>query len=407
MTYPLFDLYRQSLRPMDATLDFFKDVANDKYNPFINTRYGRLRKAMLESTGRLLQNYPKQGFQYRPITVNGESYPVSETLVLEKPFCKLLRFRRDGLPADAPKILCVAALSGHHATLARETFKEFLPDYDIYVTDWLNARDIPLTEGKFGYDEYVSYLIDFLAYLGPNSHVFAICQAAVPALTAICHMSKIKDISRPRTLTMMAGPIDIRVNPNAFDKKVLKTPAKLLKRVAIHKVPPRYAGSGRLVYPGSMQLGGFISMNIRDHTGKHVQFFKDVVKGNTDEADRHRHFYNEYMAVLDMDADFYMETMERIFFDQHLPKGLMQYQEETISCSDVTDVAILTLEGENDDMISLGQTEAALHLCDNLPNKMKQHYVQKNVGHYGIFNGRKYREGVAPKIKKWINAHHN
>ena len=406
MQYQLFDLYRQSLAPLNATVDLVHDiVTNDRY-PLAKTRYGRLRKAVLESTSRLLKHYPKQGFEYEPVTIDGEEYPVSETVVMDKPFCNLLRFRREDLPVDAPKLLCVAALSGHHATLAKETFREFLPDYEVYVTDWLDARDVPLTEGKFGYEEYVSYLIDFMEHLGPNNHVFAICQAAVPALTAVCHMAKETNVCRPKTLTMLAGPIDIRVNPNAFTKQVLKISAKVLERVAIHKVPRRYEGAGRLVYPGTIQLGGFMSMNMKSHMKKHVQFFKDIVHGNADDADKHRNFYDEYMAVLDMDADFYLETMDRIFLDQQLPKGLMQHQGETVNCSDITDIAMLTIEGENDDMISLGQTEAALHLCDNLPKKLKKHYVQKGVGHYGIFNGSKYRKGVAPKIRDWINKHH-
>lgn len=406
MQYQLFDLCRQTMAPVNATLDFVHDIVTDDKYPLAKTRYGRLRKAVLESSIRLLKHYPKQGFEYEPVIIDGEDYPVSETIVMEKPFCNLVRFRREDLPADAPKLLCVAALSGHHATLARETFREFLPDYEVYVTDWLDARDVPLEAGKFGFEGYTSYLVDFMEHLGPNNHVFAICQAAVPALTAVAHMSKKDNICRPKTLTMMAGPIDIRVNPNAFTKKVLKISAKLLERVAIHKVPRRYTGAGRLVYPGTMQLGGFMSMNMKSHMEKHAQFFKDIVHGNADDADKHRDFYDEYMAVLDMDADFYLETMDRIFLDQHLPKGLMQHQGETVNCSDITDVAILTLEGENDDMISLGQTEAALHLCDNLPKKLKKHYVQKGVGHYGIFNGSKYRKGVAPKIKGWINKHH-
>jgi poly(3-hydroxybutyrate) depolymerase len=406
MQYQLFDLYRQSLTPLTATLDLVHDLVTDDKYPLAKTRYGRLRKAVLESTTRILKHYPKQGFEYEPVIIDDEEYPVSETVVVEKPFCNLLRFRREDLPEDAPKLLCVAALSGHHATLARETFREFLPDYEVYVTDWLDARDVPLSEGKFGYEEYVSYLVDFMNHMGPNNHVFAICQAAVPAITAVCHMSKEQDVCRPKTLTMMAGPIDIRVNPNAFTKQIYKLSAKALERIAIHKVPRRYEGVGRSVYPGNMQLGGFMSMNMKSHMEKHIQFFKDIVQGNADDADKHRDFYDEYMAVLDMDADFYMETMDRIFLDQHLPKGIMQFQGKTVSCSDITDVAILTLEGEQDDMISLGQTEAALHLCDKLPRKLKKHYVQKGVGHYGIFNGSKYRKGVAPKIKSWINKHH-
>jgi len=407
MHYHLYDLYRQSLAPVNTTLDLVHDIVAHEKFPLSKTRYGRFRRAALETTIRLLKHYPKQGFEYEPVTIDDKTYPVIEEVMIEKPFCNLLRFRREGLPDDAPKLLCVAALSGHHATLARETFGEFLKDHDVYVTDWLDARDVPLSEGKFGYEEYVSYIIEFTEYLGPNNHLFAICQAAVPALTAVSYMAKHNNPARPKSLTMMAGPIDIRVNPSEFSKKAAKISATMLKRFAIHKVPSRYDGAGRRVYPGTMQLGGFMSMNMKSHFEKHIQFFRDIVQGNVDDANKHRDFYDEYMAILDMDADFYLETMDRIFLDQHLPKGLMTYQGETINCSDITDVAMLALEGENDDMISLGQTEAALHLCDNLPKNMKKYYIQKGVGHYGIFNGSKYRNEVAPKIKDWKKKHHD
>jgi poly(3-hydroxybutyrate) depolymerase len=405
MHYHFYDLYRQSLMPVNTALDLAHDIVTHEKNPLSKTRLGRLRKAILESTIRLLKHYPKQGFEYEPVVIDDEEYPVHEEVVMEKPFCHLLRFRREGLPANAPKLLCVAALSGHHATLSRETFGQFLDDYEVYVTDWLDARDVPLSEGKFGFEEYVQYVIEFMEHVGPGNHMFAICQAAVPGLVAVAHMCKHNNPARPKSLIMMAGPIDIRVNPNKFSRKVEKISAPLLRRVAIHKVPSRYDGAGRKVYPGMLQLGGFMSMNMKSHAQKHIQFFKDIAEGKIAEADRHRDFYDEYMAVLDMDADYYMETMERVFLDQHLPKGIMQYQGEAVDCGDIKDVAILTLEGEKDDMISLGQTEAALNLCTNLPKKLKKHYVQMGVGHYGIFNGSKYREFVAPLMKDWINRH--
>ena len=374
MHYHFYDLYRQSLMPVNTALDLAHDIVTHEKNPLSKTRLGRLRKAILESTIRLLKHYPKQGFEYEPVVIDGVEYPVHEEVVVEKPFCNLLRFRREGLPANAPKLLCVAALSGHHATLSRETFGQFLDDYEVYVTDWLDARDVPLSEGKFGFEEYVQYVIEFMEHIGPGNHMFAICQAAVPGLVAVAHMCKHNHPARPKSLIMMAGPIDIRINPNKFGRKVEKISAPLLRRVAIHRVPSRYDGAGRKVYPGMVQLGGFMSMNMRSHAQKHIQFFKDIAEGKIAEADRHRDFYDEYMG-------------------------------ETIDCGDIKDVAILTLEGEKDDMISLGQTEAALHLCTHLPKKLKKHYVQMGVGHYGIFNGSKYREFVAPLMKDWINRH--
>jgi poly(3-hydroxybutyrate) depolymerase len=405
MRYALFDLFRETLRPALATLSMGEAWARSPRNPLSDTIFGRLQASTFESAHRLLRPYPKQPWAYPSVTLDGEAHPVYETVVQRKPFCNLLKFERAGLPSDAPKVLFVAALSGHYATLSRETYQEFLPDHQVYVTDWLNARDVPLAEGRFGFEEYVSYLIEFLEAIGPDAHFFAVCQAAVPALVATAIMSEARNEYRPRSLILMAGPMDVRVNPSAALKHSQQLSINLLRRTAIHTVPSRFAGAGRRVYPGAQQLMGFMSLNPRLHLRKHIDFYKDMIFGNHTAARKHRDFYDEYFAVLDTTEEFYLETIERIFLDQHLPKGLMQYHGKTVTCAGITDVPILTLEGAEDDMVGVGQTQAALKLCKNLPDAMKEAYVQPGVGHYGIFAGERYRRETAPRAKAFFEKY--
>lgn len=405
MRYAFFDLFRETLRPTLATLSMGQAWARSPHNPLSDTFVGRLQASTFESAQRLLRSYPKQPWAYPGVEVDGKTQPVYETVVQRKPFGNLLKFERAGLPADAPKVLFVAALSGHYATLSRETYQEFLPDHRVYVTDWLNARDVPLADGRFGFEEYVTYLIEFLEATGPNTNLFAICQAAVPALVATAVMSEAKSEYRPRSLILMAGPIDVRINPSASLKHSQQLSLKLIKHAAIHTVPSRFAGAGRRVYPGAQQLMGFMSMNPRLHLRKHLNFYKDICLGNDVAARKHRDFYDEYFAVLDTTEEFYLETLERIFMDQHLPKGRMRHQGKTVTCESITDVPILTLEGAEDDMVGVGQTQAALTLCKNLPGAMKEAYVQPGVGHYGIFAGERYRAETAPRVKAFLEQH--
>lgn len=405
MRYTLFDLQRETLRPTVASLSAAGELARSRLNPLSRTPVGRFQAATLESVTRLLKSYPKQSWDYPDVRIDGEDHPVRRTTMLRKPFADLLRFRRAGLPADAPKVLFVAAVSGHHATLSKETYEAFLPDHEVFVTDWRDARLVPRDQGPFGFEDYVSYLIEFLETLGPDTHMFAICQAAVPALVATAAMSKRGHPCRPRTLSMMAGPVDIRVNPNDMLKRSRKLNLNHLKLAAIHRVPARFPGAGRKVYPGALQIMGFLSMNPRLHLGKHAEFFKNVCLGREEEADKHREFYDEYFALMDTPAEFYLETLERVFVDQQLPEGRMQYRGETVTCADIRDVPILTMEGAQDDMVSVGQTAAALDLAAALPDDMKEAYVQEGVGHYGIFKGRRYREETAPHAKRFIARH--
>lgn len=405
MRYTLFDLQREALQPVTAMLSVAEGWARSPVYPLAKTPIGRAQAAWYESWYRLLKSYPKQSWAFNDVQIGDDSFPVRRTIMQNKPFGRLLRFRRADLPQNAPKVLFIAAMSGHHATLSKETYEQFLPDHDVYVTDWLDARDVAMEDGRFGFEEYIDYLIEFMQTIGPNTHMFGLCQASVPALVAASVMSKRKDAARPRSLSIMAGPVDIRVNPNDLLNRAQNLSIKMLKLAAIYRVPNRFAGAGRKVYPGAMQIMGFMSMNVGLHLGKHWQFFRDVAAGREDAADAHREFYNEYFAIMDTTAEFYLETLERVFIEQHLPDGRMQYHGETVTCEDITDIPLLTMEGENDDMVNAGQTSVALELCTNLPDNDKQAYIQPGVGHYGIFKGTRFREETAPVAKAFIAKH--
>jgi poly(3-hydroxybutyrate) depolymerase len=404
MRYTMLELTRSAAAPVEAVLSTAMDLLSSRYNPVADTTLGRVPVAALESVVRLIRPYHKQAFDYGTFEVEGETVTINETVAVKKPFCHLVHFERVG-QVGAPKVLFVAALSGHHATLSRETFRAFLPDHDVYVTDWLDARDVPLAAGLFGFDDYVAYLIEFIELLGPDVHVIGLCQATVQALAAIAIMARAENPCRPRSLALLAGPIDISVNPNRLVRFASHLNLELVGKLAVHKVPSGYAGVGRKVYPGHLQIGAFISMNVATHLKKHWGFFVDVARGNEEAADRHREFYDEYMTMMDATAEFYLETLDRVFVRRLLAKGELTHRGERVDCGAIRDTALLTLEGENDDMVALGVTEAAQGLCAGLPAELREHHVQPGVGHYGIFNGSVYRKEVAPRIKAFIRRH--
>ena len=403
MRYCLRSLTEQVLAPVGNGMQFIHDIGTHRLNPIAKTSFGRHRAAALESVIRLIKPYPKLTFDYGHIELNGKLVEIEETVAVRKPFCNLLHFSH-AQTRNAPKVLLVAAMSGHHATLSKETLREFLPDHDVYITDWLDARLVPLRDGRFGFEEYVQYLIEFLEALGPNVHLVGLCQAGVPALCAAALMSADKNPARPRTLALLAAPMDIRVKPNAVTRHVGRITAKMMS-INIHTVPAQYPGAGRKVYPGYVQLMGFVSLKLRMHINKHIQFFRDVANGDHESAQKHRTFYDEYNAMMDSTAEFYLETLERVFFDQHLPKGCMQYHGKNVDCAAITDIPLLTLEGEDDDMVAIGVTEAAQGMCPNLQPEDREHHVQAGVGHYGIFNGSIYKAQIAPRMKAFMQRH--
>ncbi len=406
MRYQAVELTRQTLHPLSVMLDYTHDLATHPANPLSGTPIGRFQAAALETTLRLIKHYPKKGFEFGTIQIDGKGVEIYERVIRKKPFCHLLHFER-GNQADAPKVLFVAALSGHHATLSRETVREFLPDHDVYITDWLDAKQVPLAEGRFGFDEYVQYVIEFVELLGPETNVVGLCQAGVPALVAAAVMAQRGMPTRPKTLSLLAAPIDINANHNEITKYVDRVNLNLMRLLMLHKVPKGYPGKDRMVYPGWLQLGGFMTMNLTSHIEEHWQFFNDVLHSDLEAADKHRDFYDDYFATMDATGEFFVETLERVFLDQHLPKGMMTFEGESVDCTAIRETALLTIEGANDDMVALGVTRAAHDMCSSLAEKLHHHHVQQGVGHYGVFSGSRYRAEVAPCIKSFIESHGN
>jgi poly(3-hydroxybutyrate) depolymerase len=397
MRYMGYDFFAQTAEVLHSSYDCAQKMLNHSANPWGYTPWGRLANASLDIGKRLTAVYDKPAFNIDAIELDGRRIPVYETLVDDKPFCKLLHFGLYDQPRR-DKLLLVAPLSGHHSTLMRDTVKTLVAHFDLYITDWVDARDVPLSEGVFSFDDYVSYIIDFMQDMGENYHLFAICQPTVQTLIAAAVVAERGEISPPRSLILAGGPIDVSQNPTAVNRYADQHDLDWFRRYAVMRVPPGYPGAGRKVYPGFMQLTGFVAMNPMDHARKYFNYFLDVASNNEAEARKFRAFYDEYNAVLDLDACFYLETVDRVFHKNALANRTICYQGQPVNFDAITSTALLTIEGEKDDICGLGQTGAAHRLCSGLPDTMRQHYVQPEAGHYGIFSGRRFREGVEPVI---------
>lgn len=404
MNYQAYDYMARSGQLMSEGFRFVNDAISHPANPFSHTWTGRMASATLESMMRITQRYDKQGFNIEDVEINGKTVAVTEEIVVKKPFCNLIHFNRNVASAKN-KVLLVAPLSGHHATLLKGTVEALLPNHEVYVTDWLDAREVPLEAGPFSFDCYVSYLIEFLNYLGEDSHMVAICQPTVQALIATAVMAEQKNPNIPKSLTLMAGPLDITKNPTRVNEFSNEKPMSWFRNVAIMKVPAGYPGVGREVYPGFMQLGGFISMNKEAHIKKHQKYFQNLLFGEVEDADRFRAFYDEYMAVLDMPAEFYLETIERVFKNNELANGTITYLGKPVDFGAITNTALLTVEGADDDICGIGQTQAAQDFCKNIPKNIRKHHVQEGAGHYGIFSGSMYRKNIRPLVTEFIDKH--
>jgi poly(3-hydroxybutyrate) depolymerase len=357
--------------------------------------------AALDVFGYSGTTHKRPAYAINDIIIGNSSVRVTDEVVFSTPFASLVHFKKDTDRAQ-PKVLLVAPMSGHFATLLRNTAETLLQDHDVYITDWHNARDVPVEAGAFGFDEYVEHVIKFLEFLGPRSHVLGICQPAVAVLAAVAIMSEDNNEATPRSMTLMAGPIDTRRNPTKVNKLAKTKDISWFEDRMISVVPWRFRGAGRRVYPGFIQLSAFVSMNLEKHIGAHFRQFRSLASGDQLAAEMHRAFYDEYLAVMDLPAEFYLETVKRIFMDHELPKGELKYRGRPVRPDMIQKTFLFTVEGERDDICGLGQTAAALDLCSNLRPMLKRHYVQTGVGHYGIFSGSRWINQVYPRVREVI-----
>jgi len=409
MLYQMHEMNRTLLSPLIQWAEASSKLFTNPVSPFAHTPFAQRIAAGYELMFRLGKDYEKPTFGITSVDIDGQRVSVIEEIELEKPFCKLLHFRkesRNSKQTKQPKILLVAPLSGHHATLLRDTVNTLLPEHDVYITDWTDARMVALEHGAFHLHDYVYYVQDFIRHLGPNLNVISVCQPTVPVLAAISLMASNKEPNLPKTMVMMGGPIDPRKTPTQVNDLATNKPFSWFENNVIYSVPPNYPGYGRRVYPGFLQHAGFVAMNPKRHAQSHWEFYLHLREGDNESAEEHRKFYDEYNAVLDMPAEYYLETIKTVFQDHALPLGTWEVEGQLVRPQDIKDVALLTIEGELDDISGLGQTRAAHELCAQIPKEMKQHFTAPKCGHYGIFSGRRWREVIAPKIGEFIRAHH-
>jgi poly(3-hydroxybutyrate) depolymerase len=402
LLYQAYEFQRQLTRPVRLWANTLEQVYSSPYNPLTDTWFGKSVAAGAEIMARLTQNYGKPAFGLKTTQVGNETVAVNEEILVRKPFCQLMRFRRDTTQRH-PKLLVVAPMSGHFATLLRGTVEALLPEHDVHITDWADAREVALAQGNFDLDDYVDYLIEFCRYLGPDLHVMAVCQPSVPALAAAALMAEARDPRQPKSLVLMGGPIDTRVSPTAPNDLVMRNSMMWFRDNVITTVPLNYPGAMRRVYPGFLQLTSFISMNLDRHINAHLRQFEYLIKGDDDNADAHRTFYDEYLAVMDLTAEFYLQTVEVVFKEHLLPRGEWVSRGRKVDPAAI-ETALMTIEGELDDISGIGQTKAAHTLTPNIPGARHVHWEQPRVGHYGIFNGRKWREQIMPRVRDFIRA---
>jgi poly(3-hydroxybutyrate) depolymerase len=408
LSTPLYWLYEMShaaLNPSrawaDATRLFFKNPVN----PLSFTTYGKSVAAACELFERSTRRYGRPEWQISSTLVGGERVPVHVSTVWERPFCRLIHFERvfqHRPQRPQPKLLMVAPLSGHYATLLRGTVEAFLPNHEVYITDWINASMVPVAEGSFDLDDYIDYLISILHVLGGDTHVIAVCQPSVPVLAAAALMEVDDDPYAPLSMVLMGGPIDTRVNPTVVNRLAEQRGTNWFRRNVITKVPFPNPGFMRDVYPGFLQLNGFVSMNLDRHIEAHKQLFLNLVRGDGDSAQKHKEFYDEYLAVMDLAAEYYLQTVDTVFVRHALPLGEMTHRGRPVNPADIRRTGLLTIEGEHDDISGVGQTEAAHRLCVNIPADRQAHWLQPGVGHYGVFNGSRFRSEIAPRIADFV-----
>lgn len=412
--YYYMDMQKMAFAPSNAFFEVGRRFTKNPFLPLSYTSAGKTAGAQLEVLERMTHSFQKPSFGIHVTEqANGSVCKVKEKVILKKSFSRLLHFQKEEIVSGlkkksafdvGAKVLLVPPYSGHYATLCRDTVAALLKNHDVYVAEWVNARDIPIFEGNFQLDDYIEYLIDFLHFLGPDVHIIGVCQPAVPIMAAVALMNADKDPCAPKSMVLMGGPIDTRVNPTKVNEMAKTKPLSWFDDMVIANVPAYYRGALRRVCPGFILLTGFMSLNLERHLNAGLDHFKHMIRGDDDGADAHRRFYNEYRSVLDLPADYFLNSVKTVFQKHELPLGTMRWKGEKVDLKAITETALLTVEGEKDDISGVGQTEAAQHLCIHIPSHKKKHYVQSGVGHYGVFNGRRWRESIAPVISDFIKG---
>ena len=408
MLYQLYETQRALMAPFSEFASASAKLYNHPLSPFARMPMADRMAAGYDLLHRLAKDYEKPPFAITSATVAGVDIAVQEQVAIRKPFCRLLRFKRfTDAPQvleqmrSQPKVLLVAPLSGHHSTLLRDTVKSMLPDHKVFITDWTDARMVPLSEGAFHLDDYVAYVQEFIRHIGPDVHVISVCQPTVPVLAAVSLLASNGEPT-PRTMTMMGGPIDARLSPTAVNNLAVNKSHMWFETNVIFRVPSNFPGAGRRVYPGFLQHTGFVAMNPDRHVSSHYDYFTDLIRGDDDSAESHRQFYDEYNAVLDMPAEYYLDTIKTVFQDFALVNGSWHVAGQLVRPQDITSTALLTVEGQLDDISGAGQTRAAHGLCTGMPAQRQFHYDVEGAGHYGIFSGRRWRDRVYPHVKDFI-----
>lgn len=409
MLYNLYELQHAMVAPLRFGAIMTKAALKNPWNPLSYTQLGRTISASAEMMERTTRRFGRPAFGLDATTIGGREVEIVEKVVLKKPFCQLLNFHRR-IRRNDPKVMIVAPMSGHYATLLRGTVEALLPHHNVFITDWEDARQVPLKEGEFNLDTYITYLREFMSLLGPDTHLIAVCQPAVPVLAAVSLMASDNDPNQPLSMTLMGGPIDTRVSKTTVTELAETRPLDWFEQSVVHQVPFMHPGAFRQVYPGFLQLGGFMSMNLDRHVGSHMKFYQHLIEGDGESAAAHKKFYNEYLAVMDIPAEFYLQTVETVFQKQLLPRGQMKWKDpltgkiKDVRPQDIEKTALLTVEGELDDISARGQTTAAHNLCYSIPQRKQHHHFQLGCGHYGIFNGRRWREEIMPRIRYFIRS---
>lgn len=411
MLYTAYELGYAAVSPARMAAGMGARFWRSSLNPIADSWLARTTAAALDIFEHAARRYPKPAWRIEQTTIRGRQAAVTPEVVAHKDFCDLVHFRRDeavvraaGAEAD-PKILIVAPLSGHFATLLRGTIEAMLPSHDVYVTDWLDARHVPVHYGRFDLNDYIDYLIEFLQLIGPRAHSMAVCQPGPALLAAAAVMSEDGDPARPATMIIMGSPIDTRRSPTTPNLLAQERSREWFERNMIFTVPAPYSGMLRRVYPGFVQLYSFLSMNSDRHINAHYDYFEHLLVGDGDSADKHRLFYDEYLSVMDMTEEFYLQTIHEVFQEHSLARGTFNHRGRLVRPEAIADIALMTVEGERDDISGIGQTQAAHDLCVSIPANMQFDYVQAGVGHYGVFNGSRWRTEIQPKIAEFISTH--